>query len=61
MALESVQLRADTKDVLLGASKLWGGLREKAAEDGQRVERGGRICGLGRGTPEAVRPTLSTD
>ena len=30
-ALESAQLRADMKDVLLGAGKLWEGLREKAA------------------------------
>ncbi len=29
-ALESEQLRADMKDVLLGAGKLWEGLREKA-------------------------------
>ena len=34
-ALESDQLRADMKDVLLDAGKLWDGLREKAAEDGQ--------------------------
>jgi len=30
-ALESQKLRADMKDVLLGAGKLWEGLREKAA------------------------------
>jgi type I restriction enzyme R subunit len=30
-ALESEKLRADMKDVLLGAGKLWEGLREKAA------------------------------
>jgi type I restriction enzyme R subunit len=30
-ALESEQLRADMKDVLLGVGKLWEGLREKAA------------------------------
>jgi len=33
-ALESEQLRADMKDVLLGAGKLWEGLREKAASAG---------------------------
>ena len=30
-ALESAQLRADMKDVLLGAGKLWEGLRAKAS------------------------------
>ena len=30
-ALESEQLRSDMKDVLLGAGKLWEGLREKGA------------------------------
>ena len=30
-ALESAQLRADMKDVLLGAGKLWEGLRAKSA------------------------------
>lgn len=33
-ALESEQLRADMKDVLLGAGKLWEGLRERAAFGG---------------------------
>lgn len=33
-ALESEQLRDDMKDVLLGAGKLWEGLREKAASAG---------------------------
>ena len=33
-ALESEQLRADMKDVLLGAGKLWEGLREKASSAG---------------------------
>ena len=35
-ALESEQLRSDMKDVLLGAGKLWEGLRAKAASAGDR-------------------------
>ena len=35
-ALESEQLRADMKDVLLGAGKLWEGLREKSANRDSR-------------------------
>jgi type I restriction enzyme R subunit len=33
-ALESAQLRVDMKDVLLGAGKLWEGLREKVTGAG---------------------------
>ena len=33
-ALASAELRSDMKDVLLGAGKLWEGLRDKAAGRG---------------------------
>ena len=36
-ALESAQLRADMKDVLLGPGKLWEGLRERGAGSGPRA------------------------
>jgi type I restriction enzyme R subunit len=38
-ALESEQLRDDMKDVLLGAGKLWEGLREKAAGGAAGLQR----------------------
>jgi type I restriction enzyme R subunit len=50
-ALESEQLRADMKDVLLGAGKLWEGLREKAASAREGRSGAGMRPAAGGATP----------